>query len=86
MPIDPVQLISVGGAVLILVAFWANQAGSLSVDQTMYNLLNLVGAAVLAWVAMVNEQIGFVVLEGVWATISLVALIRGRGTAGVKGE
>ena len=79
---DPVQVVSLVGAVLILAAFWANQRGALSVDRVSYNALNFVGAAVLAWVAVVNTQYGFIVLEGAWALISLIALIRnGRSVA-----
>ena len=66
---------------MILAAFWANQTGTLSTDRTMYSLLNLIGAAVLAWVAVLDAQVGFIVLEGAWALISLVALIRGRRSA-----
>jgi hypothetical protein len=77
--LDVVQVISLAGALLILGAFSANQVGVVSTRQVTYNLVNLVGALILAWVAVNTAQYGFIVLEGAWAAISLVALLR-RGT------
>jgi hypothetical protein len=44
-----------------------------------YNLLNAVGSAILAYVAFHPFQIGFVLLEVVWALISVYALAKPRG-------
>jgi hypothetical protein len=74
---DSVQIVSLLGAALILAAFGANQTGALSPSHTLYNLANFAGAAVLAWVAVMNAQYGFIVLEGSWAAISLIAVVRG---------
>jgi len=41
-----------------------------------YNILNAAGSAVLAYVAFKPFQIGFVILEVVWALVSIYALIR----------
>ena len=83
MPVlDPVQAISLVGALLILSAFSANQAGILSTHRPAYNAMNLFGALILAWVAVISAQYGFIVLEGAWAAISLVALLRSRRPSG----
>jgi hypothetical protein len=76
--LDPVQAISLLGALLILGAFSANQVGFLSTHRVAYNAMNFFGALILAWVAVVSAQYGFIVLEGAWAAISLVALLRAR--------
>jgi hypothetical protein len=41
-----------------------------------YHLLNAVGAALLFVVAVAGRQAGFILLEGVWTAISVVALWR----------
>ncbi|HYV85954.1 MAG TPA: hypothetical protein VFB49_08600 [Patescibacteria group bacterium] len=64
------------GAFLILVGYAAHQAGRLSRDTASYHAVNAVGGALLLVVAIAARQIGFIVLEGVWTVISLVALLR----------
>lgn len=75
---DPVQIASLVGAVLILVAYVAHQLGRMRPNSDLYNVLNLAGSALLAYVAIVGRQAGFILLEGVWTVISLYALWRAR--------
>jgi hypothetical protein len=70
------QVISLVGALLILSAYFANQVGALSPSRWPYSAINLVGATLLAWVAIDATQYGFIVLEGAWAVISLFGLLR----------
>ena len=70
------QLIQIIGALLILAGFAGAQAGWLRVDSTTYLVLNLVGSAVLAYLAWDQRQWGFLLLEAVWAAVSLWSLIR----------
>ena len=70
------QAVSILGAALILLAYAAHQAGAMGRDSAWYHLLNLSGALVLCVVAVDAFQIGFIVLEGAWGLISLVALVR----------
>ena len=75
------QLIQVAGSLLILAGFAAAQAGRLSIDSARYLVLNFVGSAILAALAWIDSQWGFLLLEGVWALVSLwslVQLMRGR--------
>jgi hypothetical protein len=77
-----VQAISIVGAILILAAYGGNQLKALDSSTALYVLLNLVGAAILAVVAAVEEQWGFLLLEGVWTLIAAFAAVRlmSRGT------
>jgi len=70
-----IQLVSLVGSVLILTAFSSVQLGRLEARQLSAILLNLVGAAILAAVALTEEQWGFLLLEGVWTLVSAYALI-----------
>jgi hypothetical protein len=72
------QAIQIVGALLILAGFAAAQFGRLSVDSTAYLVLNLVGSAILAYLAWDQRQWGFLLLETVWALVSLWSLLRPR--------
>ena len=70
------QVIGVVGALLILVPFTASQLGRLRTSSLGYQLMNLAGAVILTTVAILERQYGFILLEGVWALMSLVGLRR----------
>ena len=71
------QGVAIAGAVMILVAYGANQAGWLDRTRPLYSVLNLVGSLILTVIAWRAAQWGFVLLEGVWAVISVPPLVRG---------
>jgi hypothetical protein len=75
------QAIQIVGALLILVAFAASQAGRMAPHSRLYLVLNLVGSLILAVLAATDSQFGFLLLEGVWALVSawgLARVMRGR--------
>lgn len=76
------QVISLVGAVLVLAAYVALQRRWLVGEDRLFNLLNFVGGALLTWVAVVDRRIGFIILEGAWALLSLPGVVRGRRRAG----
>ena len=69
-----IQLISVVGALLILLPFAGSQLGRLSPQSLAYQVMNLVGAASLTTVAVIEVQYGFILLEGIWTIMSGVGL------------
>lgn len=72
------QLLSLVGAVLVLIAFIALQLGRMDREDVAFNLLNFFGSGCLACVAIVDRRAGFIVLEVAWALFSLVPLVRRR--------
>jgi hypothetical protein len=77
------QLIQIVGALLILSAFAAAQFGAMDPHSRIYLVLNLVGSAILTGLAWDQRQWGFLLLESVWAVVSLWGLVQlHRGRAG----
>lgn len=70
------QLMSVTGAVLVLVAFACLQTGKLDRENKWFNVLNFVGSFLLGLVAVHNKSWGFIGLEFIWAALSLPPLFR----------
>jgi hypothetical protein len=70
------QVVQVLGSVLILGAFVAAQFGLLDQAGYRYLIPNALGSAVLTATAVVNREWGFILLEGVWALVSLYSIVR----------
>ncbi len=70
------QVVQIVGALFILAAYAAAQFHMLDQDSRVYLVLNLVGAFILAILAAVEEQYGFLLLEGVWTIVTAYSLIR----------
>ncbi len=69
------QVFQVIGAVLILAAYAAAQFRLLDQRSYPYIIFNLVGSAILAVLAWEERQWGFLLLETVWALVSLWSLV-----------
>jgi hypothetical protein len=77
------QLISVMGALAILGAYAASQLGLADTSKPSYQVANFLGSAVLTVVAVIDRQLGFILLEGAWALVSLwgiATILRRRGS------
>jgi hypothetical protein len=70
------QVVQIVGAVLILIAYGAAQFGAMDQHSRLYLVLNLAGSVILAALALHEELWGFLLLEAVWAIVSLWGLIQ----------
>lgn len=70
------QVVSILGALAILGAYAADQLGWINPSRLSYSVANFVGAGILTFVAVVDEQIGFIVLQGAWTLVSLWGIVR----------
>jgi hypothetical protein len=81
------QIVQIVGALLILAGFILTQSNLLDASSSLYLVLNLAGATILAVLAFQGQRWGFVLLEGVWALVALAGLIMrlsGRKPAGMS--
>ena len=79
------QVISVLGALAILGAFAANLFGWIQPSNLWYSVANFLGSAVLTVVAVIDQQLGFLLLEGTWAGEPVGHLLRPAREASATG-
>jgi len=70
------QVISIAGAVMVLIAYAAHQMERMPVETYTYQLLNLVGGAMLVAAAITTRQAGLILMEGAWVVISAYGLVK----------
>ena len=63
------------GVFLILLAYILNITGKLKSKDVPFILLNLIGASLACLASILLKYLPFIILEGVWALASLIALI-----------
>lgn len=64
------------GVLLLLLAFFLNLFKILMQDTKTYAILNVVGAGLSCYASVLISYMPFVVLEGTWAIVALIGLIR----------
>lgn len=67
---DPLEVLGLGSAFMVLYAFVANEYGTLSVRSLTYDMLNFLGAVGLFIYAFQTGVIPFMVTNSVWACVS----------------
>ena len=69
-------LIGFTGMLLILIAFFLNQTGKWDKEDLVYDFVNFAGALLLVLYAIILSSIPFLLLNLVWAVVSLNDVIK----------
>jgi len=64
------------GVFQILLAYVLNVFGKLEKKDLMFILLNFIGASLACLASILMKYMPFIILEGVWALVSLIALLK----------
>lgn len=64
------------GVSQILLAYILNVAGRIKKKDLSFILLNLIGASLACLASVLMNYIPFIILEGVWALVSLYSLLK----------
>ncbi len=75
------DLIGYFGVGLILLAYFLNLYNKLDNNSRLYMWINLIGAGLACVSSVLIQSIPFTILEGTWALVSLVALLRKKTTS-----
>ncbi len=70
------DLIGAAGVALLLGAFAGNLLGMVRKESWIYPGANFIGASLATYASWLISYMPFVILEGVWACVSLVAVLR----------
>lgn len=72
------NIVNSAGVFLILTAFLLLILGKVKPDNRLYLLMNVIGAGLSCFGSWLINAIPFVILEGTWAIVAIVGLIRRR--------
>ncbi len=64
------------GVSILLIAFVLNLLKIIRTDSLIYSLLNFAGAGIASYASYLIPYFPFVILEGVWTVLSLVAVVK----------
>jgi membrane-bound ClpP family serine protease len=64
------------GVFLILIAYFLNSFGFIATKSIIFILLNLFGAILACLASVLLKYVPFIVLEGIWALVSLISLLK----------
>lgn len=64
------------GVFILLLAFILNLLNKISRDSIIYIVMNIIGAALACYASYLINYIPFIILEGVWTIVSVIALVR----------
>ncbi|MBA2422625.1 MAG: hypothetical protein H0V61_05315 [Chitinophagales bacterium] len=64
------------GVGLLLIAFFLNVFRFLNENSLIYIILNISGAMISCYASYLIQFVPFVILEGTWALVALIVLLR----------
>lgn len=70
------DIINTGGVSLILLAFILLTIGKTKQKDVLYNLLNLAGAGLACYGAILIHAVPFIALEAVWCVVAVYGLMK----------
>jgi hypothetical protein len=70
------DVVQIAGSLLILASFIASLIGWVRQSSYVYLSLNAVGSGILTATAVVSVEPGFILLEAVWALVSVASIVR----------
>lgn len=73
---NTVDWIGFVGVFQILLAYMLNVFGKLEKKDLAFILLNLLGASLACAASVLMQYMPFIILEGVWAFVSLISLLK----------
>ena len=73
---NTVDLLGFIGVSMILIAYFLNLNNRLDSNDIKYILLNLFGGMLACLASLLMEYYPFVLLEGTWTIVSIIALIK----------
>jgi hypothetical protein len=76
MHLDTNDWIGFTGVTILLAAFLLNLFGKISKDRLLYILLNIIGAGLACMASYFINYVPFVILEGTWTLVSVLALVK----------
>jgi hypothetical protein len=66
------------GVAMLLIAFFLNLFGLMSSNSRVYQSMNAVGAGISCYASYLIGFAPFVVLEGTWCAVAILAMVRAR--------
>ena len=70
------DLLGFTGVAILLVAYLLHQLNKMAKDRFPYILMNIAGAGLACFASWLIKYLPFIILEGTWMLVSLVALIK----------
>lgn len=83
---DLPNFLGIIGVSLILSAYFLNLFNKLATTSSLYLWMNFIGASLACISSVLINYMPFVVLEGTWAVVSLVAIVKQRKSTSKKSE
>lgn len=75
---EAAQVVGLVGAACIVLAYWRITTGYWCMTSSRYYLTNLAGALLLVCSLLINFNLGSMVIEGFWVSISIHGLLKNR--------
>jgi len=70
------DIIGTIGVGIILIAYFLNNFSFIKPNGDLYFVLNIIGASIACYASILINYIPFVILEGSWAFISVISLLK----------